>query len=160
CLESDLLARAGEVRESAAPRLVHYDATVEDDIVWGLGLGCAGVVDVLLEPVVPGRPGPLAWLAAWRRSRVTGVLATSLSPEQLARRWALHPEGPFEGEPDGEGRAALRRALDPGRSARIATAAGDISVEVVRPPLRLVIFGAGPDTAPVARLAVALGWDV
>jgi xanthine/CO dehydrogenase XdhC/CoxF family maturation factor len=160
CLEGDLVARASEVRSDAAPRLVHYDATAEDDIVWGLGLGCAGVVDVLLEPVAPGRPGPLAWLGAWRKQRGTGVLATALDPAQLGRRWALHPDGSVEGDPSDEVRAALLRARSSGRSARISTREGDVTVEVARPPRRLVVFGAGPDAAPVVRLAVELGWDV
>jgi xanthine/CO dehydrogenase XdhC/CoxF family maturation factor len=160
CLESDLLARAGDVRKEGAPRLIHYDATVEDDIVWGLGLGCAGVVDVLMEPVAHGRPGPLAWLAAWKRERGTGVLATALTPRQLGRRWALHPDGTVDGDPSDEVRAALFQARSTGRSSRMVTREGDVTVEVVRPPRRLVVFGAGPDAAPVARLAVELGWDV
>jgi len=160
CLEGDLLARASEVREEGAPRLVHYDATAEDDIVWGLGLGCAGVVDVLLEPVARGRPGPLAWLAAWRRGRATGVLATALAQAHLGRRWALHPDGRVEGDPNDAVRAALLQARSTGRSRRLATGEGDVTVEVVQPPRRLVVFGAGPDAAPVARLAVELGWDV
>jgi xanthine dehydrogenase accessory factor len=160
CLEGDLLARASEVHAEGSPRLVHYDATAEDDIVWGLGLGCAGVVDVLLEPVAPDRPGPLAWLAAWRRARGTGVLATALAPGRLGRRWALHPDGSLEGAPSDEVRAALLRARSSGSSRRSPTREGDIAVEVARPPRRLVVFGAGPDAAPVARLAVELGWDV
>jgi xanthine dehydrogenase accessory factor len=160
CLEGDLVARAEEVRKEAAPRLVHYDATAEDDIVWGLGLGCAGVVDVLLEPVKPGRPGPLAWLAAWRRERGTGVLATALDPVRLGSRWALHPDGGFGGDPGDAVREALIRARTSGRSWRLATRDGEVSVEVVRPPRRLVVFGAGPDAAPVARIAVELGWSV
>jgi len=166
CLEGDLLAHAAEVLEEsegegdAAPRLVRYDASDDDDIVWGLGLGCAGVVEVLLEPVGPGRPGPLAWLAAWRRARATGVIATALDPDRLGRRWALHPDDRVEGAPGDEVLAALHRARRSGRSRRIATREGDLSVEVVRPPLRLVVFGAGPDAAPVARLALDLGWEV
>ncbi len=160
CLEGDLLARAIEVREEGAPRLVTYDATAEDDIVWGLGLGCAGTVGVLLEPVAADRPGPLTWLAAWRRERGTGVLATALSPEPLGRRWALHPDGSVEGAPGDELRAALREARSTGRSRRLAIRGGDVTVEVAPPPRRLLVFGAGPDAAPVARLAVELGFDV
>jgi xanthine/CO dehydrogenase XdhC/CoxF family maturation factor len=160
CLEGDLLARAGAVRVERTARLVHYDATADDDVVWGLGLGCAGVVDVLLEPVGPGRPGPLAWLAAWRRDRATGVLATALAPERLGTRWALHPDGRFEGSPGDALRAALVEAASTGRSRRVATAEGEVSVEVARPPRRLVVFGAGPDAVPVVRLALELGWHV
>src|SRR5262245_15158614 len=160
CLEGDLLARAGEVRRSGAPQLIRYDASAEDDIGWGLGLGCAGLLDVLLEPVAPGRPGPLAWLAAWRTARGTGVLATALDASQLARRWALHPDGSLGGGPSEPIRTGLLRAASTGRSQRIATWECDVSFEVVRPPRRLVVFGAGPDAEPVARLAAQLGWDV
>jgi xanthine/CO dehydrogenase XdhC/CoxF family maturation factor len=160
CLESDLLLRARAVRAEGAPRLVHYDATADDDIVWGLGLGCAGVVDVLLEPVSPVRPGPLAWLAAWSDARATGLLATSLAEGQLGRRFALHPDGRFEGDPSEPVRAALLQARSMGRSSRLPSSEGDLSVEVARPPRRLVIFGAGPDAIPVSRLGASLGWDV
>lgn len=160
CLEGDLLARAGEVREQGSPRLVRYDATADADIVWGMGLGCAGVVDVLMEVVAPGRPGPLAWLAAWRRERGTGVIATALDPDRLGTRWALHPDGRIEGAASDALRAALLEARNSGRSRRLATQEGEVSLEVARPPRRLVVFGAGPDAAPLARLAVELGWHV
>jgi len=160
CLEGDLLLRAGEVRAQGSPRLVHYDASADDDIVWGLGLGCAGVVDVLLEPVSRERSGPLAWLAAWRDVRAIGVLATSLADAELGRRFALHPDGRFEGDPSEAVRAALLQARNSGRSRRLASRAGALCVEVARPPRRLVIFGAGPDAVPVSCLGVELGWDV
>jgi xanthine/CO dehydrogenase XdhC/CoxF family maturation factor len=160
CLEGDLVARSEAVRSDGAPRLVHYDATADDDIVWGLGLGCAGVVDVLLEPVSHARPGPLPWLGAWRRERATGVVATALAPERLGARWALHPDGSVEGDSSEAMRAALLEAATTGRSCRRSTREGDVSVEVVRPPQRLVVFGAGPDAIPVVRMASELGWDV
>jgi xanthine/CO dehydrogenase XdhC/CoxF family maturation factor len=160
CLEGDLLERARPVRATGVSRLVHYDATTQDDIVWGLGLGCAGIIDVLLEPVSPGRPGPLGWLAAWRSQSGTGALATALAPGLLGTRWALHPDGRVEGDPGDEVRAALLEARSTGRSRRLATRQGDVSVEVARRPRRLVVFGAGPDVAPVVRFAVELGWEV
>jgi xanthine/CO dehydrogenase XdhC/CoxF family maturation factor len=33
-------------------------------------------------------------------------------------------------------------------------------LEVIRPPLRLVLFGSGPDAEPVARMARELGWSI
>ncbi len=72
CLEGDLLLRARLVRESGEPTLVRYDGTA-DDVVWGLGLGCAGIVEVLLEPVDARRPGPLAWLESCLEARRRGA---------------------------------------------------------------------------------------
>lgn len=160
CLEGDLLEHAIQVRGSQAPRLVHYDATAEDDVVWGLGLGCAGVVDVLLEPVSQARPGPLSVLRAWREHRETGALATGLTEPWFGRHWALHPDGRLDGDPDDDLRAALAECLESGRGRQLRAAGGRIGIEIARPPLRLVIFGAGPDAVPVAKLALSLGWEV
>ena len=48
CLEGDLLERAGEVLADGHARTVRYDSTAPEDALLGLGLGCNGVVDVLL----------------------------------------------------------------------------------------------------------------
>ncbi len=166
CLEGDLLGHAAEVRATGRSLLVRYDATREDDVLWGLGLGCAGIVEVLLEPVSTERAGPLAWLREWREARGTGVVATCLEEGQLGARWALHPDGRLEGDgrPEGRPAAALRAALqtarEAGRSRRTRVAGEDVAIEVARPPLRLVVFGAGPDALPVARHGLEQGWHV
>ena len=49
CLEGDVRENAKLVFADAPPRLLHYDATSADDILWGNGLGCSGTIDVLLE---------------------------------------------------------------------------------------------------------------
>ncbi|MDE0024777.1 MAG: XdhC family protein [Spirochaetaceae bacterium] len=54
CLEGDLLERATEVLANGRSRTVRYDSTSPEDALLGLGLGCNGVVDVLLERVEPG----------------------------------------------------------------------------------------------------------
>lgn len=167
CLEGDLLEHAARVRASGQPELVHYDASADDDVLWGLGLGCAGVVDVLLELVDERRPCPLHWLGAWREAGRTGALATRLDAQGLGARVALHPDGRVEAGPalpTGTGiaeiGARLRAALQSGQAGRVATPEGDLAVEIAAPPLRLVIFGAGPDAAPVARIAAELGWEL
>ena len=49
CLEDDVRETAAEVMRTGEPRLLHYDMTADDDLVWGLGLGCNGAVDVYVE---------------------------------------------------------------------------------------------------------------
>ena len=51
CLEADLVARAPEVLASGRVELVRYDTRASDDVVMGLGMGCQGVIDLLLEPL-------------------------------------------------------------------------------------------------------------
>src|SRR4051812_41168089 len=43
CLEEDVLVRAREVAKHGKPEVVVYDTTSENDLVWGVGLGCHGV---------------------------------------------------------------------------------------------------------------------
>lgn len=157
CLEGDLLLRARSVRESGEATLVRYDGTA-DDLVWGLGLGCAGIVEVLLEPVDAQRPGPLAWLEGCLDERRPGVLATVLEssgePSVGARYMDAAPEAP----------PAIRRAMERARSERRSHALEHrgtrVLVEFALPPLPLLVLGAGPDAAPVVALAGGLGWDV
>src|SRR4051812_19620457 len=60
CLEEDVITRARRVAASGEAEAVVYDTTSENDLVWGVGLGCHGVVRVLIERV-PAKP---AWAIA------------------------------------------------------------------------------------------------
>src|SRR3982751_96742 len=52
CLESDVIEHAKRVIKNNRAKLVEYDTTsTSDEIVWGLGLGCNGIVRVLVEPL-------------------------------------------------------------------------------------------------------------
>ncbi|PQV62927.1 Xanthine and CO dehydrogenase maturation factor, XdhC/CoxF family [Abditibacterium utsteinense] len=51
CLDGDLWIRARQVMDSGSAQCACYDTTSSEDIVWGLGLGCRGVVNILIEPV-------------------------------------------------------------------------------------------------------------
>src|SRR6266536_690475 len=50
CLEGDVREAAAEVMRDGVPRLLHFDLTADDEVVWGWGLGCNGIVDVFVEP--------------------------------------------------------------------------------------------------------------
>ena len=106
CLEGDLLERAGEVLADGRARTVRYDSNAPEDAWLGLGLGCNGVVDVLLERVqatdaVPaGRYLPL--LEQARRGGRRSALATVYrSPEagEVGARLALVEQPPAAGPP-------------------------------------------------------------
>jgi xanthine/CO dehydrogenase XdhC/CoxF family maturation factor len=50
CLEADILERARNVLQKGEPTVVSYDTTKDENSLFGLGMGCRGVVRVLLEP--------------------------------------------------------------------------------------------------------------
>src|SRR4028118_181334 len=57
CLEGDVIEHAKRVIRAGKAVLVEYDtASTSDEMAWGLGLGCNGIVRVLVEPLAPGSP--------------------------------------------------------------------------------------------------------
>lgn len=53
CLKNQILTLVKQVLTDGKPRIKRFDLTGNDD-GWGLGVGCNGVVDILLEPLNPG----------------------------------------------------------------------------------------------------------
>jgi xanthine dehydrogenase accessory factor len=135
CLEEDVLARANKVLETGISDTVIYDTTSENDVVWGVGLGCHGVVRVLLEKTPPRPPWAMALAANFTRRRPTALAITYAGNDRS--QWGTRLASPGDC-PDPE----------------------TLFLEMVAPPSALVIFGAGDDAKPLARLAKELGWHV
>ena len=60
CVERDLAERTAAWLADFTPRLMTYDNTALDDVVFGLGLGCRGEIDVLIEPFDAAHPPQIA----------------------------------------------------------------------------------------------------
>src|SRR5438093_5142928 len=170
CLEGDVREAAAEVMAEGHPRLLHFDLTADDEVVWGWGLGCNGVIDVFVEPA----EGAVATAGAIRTAvqeqrplvTVTVVEGADGGSTRAGARMLVHPDGSAEGSlgsPDVDGRATdeAARALRDGRSVLVSFGEGVRAfVEVLIPPLRLLVCGAGHDAVPLVRLAAGLGWRV
>ena len=52
CLEGDLAIRAQQVLESGTPQTVTYNLGEDDDELWGMGVGCDGLMRVYLQPLL------------------------------------------------------------------------------------------------------------
>ncbi|MEO6739811.1 MAG: XdhC family protein [Chthoniobacteraceae bacterium] len=179
CLEDDVREHARKAIASGEPRIVTYDSTAPEDIVFGLGLGCNGVVKVLIEPVGAAAPDsecdPLTFLAVCHDRRQSGRMATVFSSEngpasaRVAARLIRWPDGHITANfDDASLRAQLLRTMDDttGRRAairQIPCAGGGrfgALFETIAPPTPLLIFGAGDDAMPLAQLAKQIGWHV
>ncbi len=130
CLDADLWIRARQAMESGRAQLAIYDTQSSQDIVFGLGLGCRGVVKILIEPIEN-----LDWL----RDDAVAVAA-------------------FEDELELGTRAGDDEFV--GRPQIIATATGRAFIERLEAPQPLIIFGAGADAVPLAQMVELLGWNV
>jgi xanthine dehydrogenase accessory factor len=178
CLESDVVEHAKRVIGAGEAILVEYDtASTGEEIAWGLGLGCNGVVRVLIEPLVLGS----TYVEALRRSCETqaapvivatvyqhGSSAQSTARIETGARLVFDGDRSIGREKLGDSAAAMleseMRALSSGEAAACAHifdvdgACVKVFVETLLPPVPLVIFGAGQDALPVVELARGLGW--
>ena len=174
CLESDLSERARKVIVSGKPELVAYDTTSPDDIVFGLGLGCNGTVEILIEPSQsPVARKKIGVLKQCLEGENTIVLATVIA----AKGTTGIQVGDYVAS---DGRRTIAGNITDTQLTSIIESdcqsmhdlsftqktyprgGGQVRVffEVVTPPLPLVIFGAGPDANPLVDSAKLLGWNV
>ncbi|HEX8128783.1 MAG TPA: XdhC/CoxI family protein [Pyrinomonadaceae bacterium] len=182
CLEGDVIEHAKRVIRAGAVKLVEYNtASTSDEMAWGLGLGCNGIVRVLVEPLAPGSP----YVEALRRSCEAHA---GDSPMTVATIYQHTPSGSapaaahiaigarlFIDEGGEAGRENLSddlasliecdvrmTARAESAGARVYEVAGGslkVFVETLLPPVQLVVFGAGHDALPVVELARGLGWQ-
>ena len=134
CLEEDLVERAKSVAATGRAELVVYDTRADDDVLWGVGLGCHGVVRILLERVSP--------CPEWAATLADGLKAGKTTVLDVA--W----HGPAAG--------LGTRLADPGND----RSRDGVFRDVILPPTALAIFGAGDDARPLSRFALELGWRV
>ncbi|HEX6848589.1 MAG TPA: XdhC family protein, partial [Chitinophagaceae bacterium] len=80
CLEGDALRKALLVMAEKRSRLVTYDTMDDDDAKFGVGLGCNGIIQVLMEPIDEKNPtNPVQYLKAINEKRQRSVLITLFS---------------------------------------------------------------------------------
>ena len=169
CLEADLVAHADRVRAAEEPAVATYNNDADEDVVWGLGLGCDGTVEVLLEPLAPARGAAVAALLGRALAGdepallATVVRAAGTGAPDVGARVLAAPDTALRCDGDWGNGAVLARVLADIATARpgmLAIGGTEVAVERVAPPIRLVVCGSGPDVVPVVRLASGLGWDV
>ena len=136
CLESDVRENAMMIMKKPSSRMLKYDTSGKEDAVWGLGVGCGGVVDIFMQPVdAVGGPAVvgnvLERLQGDRPFSISTVLAGQ-SAGQIS-----------VGEEDG-----------------ISRMDRDVFIETLSPPPRLIVCGAQDSAIPLARLAAEAGFRV
>ncbi|WP_420155219.1 XdhC family protein [Siphonobacter sp.] len=172
CLEGDALKRARLAISTGKAAIVTYDTTDDDPYQIGVGLGCNGIIDVLLSPLQSDDPSnavlqlePLIH----RRSPSVVVTVTESQSDTL-------PLGSVYRFEDADSFAALFPVQDmlPALNESIRTALhsqkshtqefsgsfGSVCVllEVILPPIHLFIHGGNYDIYPLVRQARELGW--
>lgn len=174
CLEGDALRKAQAVIFQNKSMLVTYDTTDEDDQKFGIGLGCNGIIQVLIEPLdYDDSSNPVLLLELASRKRVNSKILTVFSllhsrASQIGT--VLFRQGDQEILSANLVDNALIEKLQNivnqygNNNSSILELGGDRSlhvfVEVIKPSLQLLLFGAGNDTIPLAQMAHVLGWNL
>ncbi|MCY3731011.1 MAG: XdhC family protein [Rhodospirillaceae bacterium] len=164
CLEGDLAERARSVLEANAPAAVTYDMRDEADDLWGLGVGCNGMIRVFLQPLtVQNGYEPFAAIAGCLAASESVVVATVIDGHggDLPAGATLLWDG---GEVDSRSLQRLvpgcRAAQARGAAAFERTAGLAVLYAPLQPLRRLLVLGAGLDAVPVVNMAAHLGWRV
>lgn len=167
CLEGDALRKARQVMLDGKPIVVTYDTMDDGANSFGVGLGCNGIIDVLIEPIDPQHPeNPVASLKEFAQKRDVRVLATVLNSDSVqflpGHRFVLteSPEAPVPGWLQTDMQEVFSTGKPLTKAYTVEQAGIEVFIERVDPGIELVIFGAGYDVIPVAKLARELGWQV
>ena len=160
CREDDIRRLATDVLAAGEPRVETYDMMEDDDDVWGLGVGCNGIIDVLLEPLTDSYRPVLDALAAGDSLGLATVVAGD--PPTGARAYYRPGDG-FTDDGDAPPwvrtavESEVRASLDREGSAvvEVTTDGGTatVFVDAFVPSPKLVVVGSGHDVEPVTELA-------
>lgn len=168
CLEGDLAERARSVIASNRALPVTYDMRDDADDVFGLGVGCNGLIRVLLQPLAAHHGyEPLDTLSKLMPGRARVATATVIDSPDTANPPGATVICSAGSEPWVFGRVAseseiLQRCAETLTTGRVSLETSANGARVLYAPLprvpAILILGAGLDAVPLVNLAAELGW--
>ena len=170
CLEGDALRKALFAINQQENKLVTYDTTDEDDVQFGVQLGCNGIVQILFEPIDEAKAyHPIRLLRELIGVRRDAVLLTLFSLDRPAKQpgtCLLYADGGANTALPGEWQELVLGDVKEAAGIRASTfkeyAWNNKTykgfVEFLPPPPALVIVGAGNDVLPLVDMTAMLGW--
>lgn len=174
CLEGDALQKSQMVIAQQKSRIVTYDTTDETDDTLGVGLGCNGIINILIEPLEPGSASnQLEFLKKVVSKRQRAVLVTlfdldaqrSTQPgtclllNEADEIFGTYPDHHLNGVLMQDARLVMQSK----KSAFTKYISEGIHltafIEYIKPAISLVVIGAGNDVIPLVDMADILGWE-
>ncbi len=155
CLEAEIVRKAHWKVEAGAV-VERYSTMFDDTADIPYGLGCGGVLDLLLEAA--GTVEYEALMQALERSLGgDGAVVATWLPEggRALLRAVFRPRGELN-----FASAGLRPEQIASVDVVALTAEDGVFVERIAAPQRLFVIGAGDDARPVVSMAAMLGWSV
>ena len=159
CLEADVLRKTSWLTRKGAA-LERYSTLLDETTGMPFGLGCGGIIDLLLEPVeTPECQALLGALESSLSDREYFVVTWLPKTDRRMMR-AVFPE---DGKPIFASDGLSSESLVEVQAKYLHDVGPDSPetfVERIAPPQRLFVFGAGDDAKPLVTMASLLGWHV
>ena len=137
CLEADLKRRARQCWATGQSQVVCYDMSDETDIAWQLGIGCGGMVRVLIQPI----------------AQANQYHNLHLVHEMFTKNQAVCYQLSIDN-------VSINRCNELAEQHTQFDEATQCFTSLIRAKPKLVVFGGGVDTLPLVSLAKTMAWDV
>jgi xanthine dehydrogenase accessory factor len=153
--------------QSGEARVVRYDSMSDDDIIFGTGLGCNGIIDVFIEPIT--KQFSESFINAVKRcqkTRQSGAVATVIEDcanHGLSGQHAFLVQGRWTGNERLTSLLEARLTEIEGPillSGETSCVEARVFVQPLLPPIQLVIFGGWLDVVPLIRIAREIGFEI
>ncbi len=171
CLEGDALQRSQIAILKQQPSIVTYDTSKEKEI--GVGLGCNGVIDVLISPITEEAPlmGMLQKCISERGEHVIATITAlrGFDTVQLGQSFYYDADASTVNDcadPRLQGfilekvTDVLKKNKSKTYDFQEGTEAASIFIELIPPQFHLAIYGDNYDVYPLLEMARVLDWDV
>lgn len=167
CLEADVLERAKNVLETGESCVITYDTTKDENSVFGLGMGCRGIVRILLEEI-DAENNFLDFLQTAFDARKSFTMATVITSNDesldVGARYFFQDSLISFNAISPQIHKKLSEELkhfSQEKNSKLATFDfGEVFFETINPPINLQLFGAGYDALPLIKFAKEIGWRV
>jgi len=174
CLEGDALKRSQIAILKKEPSIVTYDTSKDDENQIGVGLGCNGIIDVLISPISP-KSNTISFLEKCMASRKPHILVTVTGTDKDDKDFPLGATYYYDTETqalENCSHSELKDLLEKDISTVLKTKKSRIYkysinelelsafIELIPSSFHLAIYGDNYDVYPIIELAKVLDWEV
>jgi xanthine dehydrogenase accessory factor len=172
CLEGDALKKAKFAIAQNKATIITYDTTDDDPYQIGVGLGCNGIIDVLLTPLnSQDANNQVLTLQNCIESRKPNVVITITNLKGNFKNFQLGEAFLFDSEKDFPLKSIsenlindIENCLKSEKSESKIYQNSDyeiqLFIEVIIPSTHLIMYGGNYDIYPMVKLAKEVGWKV
>lgn len=142
CLEADIMLQARKCLASGNSKIIKYDMRDDEDIAWQLGIGCGGMVQILLQPI---------------QAQNCFLSLIELKQKLEAGETVYYQQSLTTTAPENK---VLTQEQWQTQFAATGKQKRAYFVSEQKPLVRLAVFGGGVDAQPLVAMAATLGWQV